>query len=147
MGGNRSKGNKKGLRYFETSARENGCKVVVVLKETDTLLRVEREERCPMVSVKSRQHYPEEFRADAVKLVLEGGYTCAEAGRRLGISANNVSKWVRLHRREAIESAGSGVSSRELEAENRRLRQEIKRLEMEREILKKAAAFFANESN
>ncbi len=85
---------------------------------------------------------------DAVRLVLEGGYTCAEVGRRLGISANNVNKWVRLHRREVSESADGGLSrERELEAENRRLRQEIKRLEMEREILKKAAAFFAKESN
>ena len=70
-----------------------------------------------MVSVKSRQHYTEEFRADAVKLVLESGYTCAEVGRRLGISSNNVTKWVRLHRREAAGSAGGCVSSRELEAD------------------------------
>lgn len=82
-----------------------------------------------------------------MKLILEGGYSCVQVGRRLGISGNNVTKWVRLYRREEAERESGRPARRELEVENQRLRQEIKRLEMEREILKKAAPFFAKESN
>ena len=96
---------------------------------------------------KSRQRYTAEFKADAVRLVVEQDYSCAEAARRLGISANNVVRWVRQHR-EQQEAADQGMPSpQDLKAELRRLRKEIERLRMEREILKKAAAFFANESD
>ena len=67
-------------------------------------------------------------------------------GRRLGINQSNVSRWVREHRRDEQELAEGGIPPKELEAEIRRLRKENQRLEMEREILKKATAFFAKES-
>ena len=95
----------------------------------------------------TRQKYTKEFKEDAVKLVLEQGYSSTEAGRRLGIHSTNISRWIREFRREQEDIAEGGVTRRELEEENRRLRKENKRLEMEREILKKAAAFFAKESS
>jgi len=95
----------------------------------------------------TRQKYTKEFKEDAVKLVLEQGYSSTEAGRRLGIHSTNISRWIGEFRREQEDIAEGGVTRRELEEENRRLRKENKRLEMEREILKKAAAFFAKESS
>ena len=100
-----------------------------------------------MIERRKRPNYTSEFKQDAVKLVEEHGYTCREVAQRLGIASSNVTRWVRLHRDEEQEMSESGVTSRELEAEIRRLRKENQRLEMEREILRKAAAFFAKESN
>jgi transposase len=70
----------------------------------------------------------------------------AKVGRRLGIASSNVTRWMLLHRHDQEDICESGVTRRNLEAENRRLRKENKRLQMEREILKKTAAFFAKES-
>lgn len=95
---------------------------------------------------RKRPNYTEEFKKDAVNLVLEHGYNCHEAARRLGIPASNVSRWVRQHRQDQQGINESGVSARELQAEIRRLKKENQQLEMERDILKKAAAFFAKES-
>ncbi len=99
-----------------------------------------------MNAPRSRRRFTQEFKDDAVSLVTDQGYSCAEVARRLGVSDNNVNRWVREYRqRNDIESA-DGLSRDEIEAELKRLRKENKRLEMERDILKKAAAFFANES-
>ena len=95
----------------------------------------------------TRQNFTKAFREDAIKLVMEQGYSCSEAGRRLGIHSSNISRWVREFHHDQEDIAEGGVPRRELEEENRRLRKENKRLEMEREILKKAAAFFAKESS
>lgn len=94
-----------------------------------------------------RQRYTDEFKADAVSLVTDHGYSCAEAARRLGINPNNVNRWVRAHRDQQDHAVRGEPSSKELQAEIQRLRKENKRLQMEREILKKAAAFFAKESD
>lgn len=91
---------------------------------------------------KQRNDFTNEFKNDAVKLVTEQGYTATEVGRRLGVHHSNVSRWVREHRRRLENPANTP----DLESEVKRLRKENKRLLMEREILKKAAAFFANES-
>lgn len=100
-----------------------------------------------MNTPRKRQRYTAEFKSDAVKLVVEHGYSCSEAARRLGVASNNVVRWVRQHRDKA-EAAEQGLPSpQNLHAEIRRLRKENERLRMEREILKKAAAFFANESD
>ena len=95
---------------------------------------------------RNRQHYTKEFKNDAVKLVVEQGYSCNEVGRRLGINQTNVSRWAREYRQENDPSVDGGASRNELESEVKRLRKENQRLQMEREILKKAAAFFAKES-
>jgi len=93
-----------------------------------------------------RQNYTKEFKSDAVKLVLENAYSANEAARRLGINQTNVSRWVREYRQENEPSIEGGATRSELESELKRLRKENQRLQMEREILKKAAAFFAKES-
>ena len=80
-------------------------------------------------------------------MVIEQGYSSNEVGRRLGINQTNASRWVREYRQENEPSVNGGATRNELEAEVKRLRKETQRLRMEREILKKAAAFFANESN
>ena len=95
---------------------------------------------------RKRPKYTKEFREDAVKLVIEQGYSSNEAGRRLGVSQSNISRWVREYRKDQEDMANGGVTRKELEDKIRRLEKENRRLEMEREILKKAAAFFANES-
>ena len=94
---------------------------------------------------RTRQKYTKEFKNDAVKLVIKQGYSTNKVGRRLGISQTSVSRWVREYRQENELSVNGGATRSELENEVKRLHKENLRLRMEREILKKAAAFFANE--
>ncbi len=96
---------------------------------------------------RDRKHYTKEFKNDAVKLVVEQGYSSNEVGRRLGVNQTNVSRWVREYRQENDPPVDGAASRSELEVENKRLRKENQRLQMERDILKKAAAFFAKESS
>jgi transposase len=88
--------------------------------------------------------YTDEFKQEAIKLVTEQGYKIAEAARSLGIHENLLGKWKRRS-----EARNAGVSQGSLQDDERteleRLRAENRRLLMERDILKKAAAFFANE--
>jgi transposase len=76
----------------------------------------------------------------AVKLVNEQGYTVSQAAKSLGVDPNSVRWWVKALSSDVAPS-GEGAMAAEL----RRLRQENARLLMEREILKKAAQFFAKE--
>jgi transposase len=85
-----------------------------------------------------RRTYTPEFKVEAVKLVAEKGYSVAEAARSLGIHETLLRSW-----KQAFP--GQGKLS-PLEDELRRLRAENKRLLAERDILKKAAAFFAKEA-
>lgn len=88
--------------------------------------------------------YTEEFKQEAIKLVTQQGYKIAEAARSLGINENLLGKWKR--RSEASNGdASQGSLPGDERAELERLRAENRRLLMERDILKKAAAFFANE--
>ena len=90
----------------------------------------------------ARRKFTREFKASAVKLVNEQGYSPAEAARSLGIDPGNVRNWLEQLGAEAgLAPRGEGA----LKAELRRLRKENAQLLMEREILKKAAAFFAKE--
>lgn len=96
---------------------------------------------------KQRRTHSAEFKREAVSLVTEQGYTCAAAGRSLGINGTLIGRWKRELETDAAEAfPGKGKRTaeqqriHELEAENRRLR-------MEKEILKKATAFFAKESS
>ena len=88
------------------------------------------------------KEYTIEFKQEAVNLVKEKGYSQAEAGRSLGISPKNISRWIRELAHP--KSAASKRLNPEQE-EIKRLTKENQRLKLEREILKKAAAFFANE--
>ena len=90
---------------------------------------------------KKRRNYTKEFKEEAVRLITEEGYSYAEAGRNLGVYPNLLSRWKREF--EGVEiNPGSAAA---MQAELKRLRKENKRLKLEREILKKAAAFFAKE--
>jgi transposase len=100
-----------------------------------------------MSKKRKQQKYPEQFKADAVNLVLNQNYSRSEVGRRLGIHQATIARWVREHKQETEETANGRPSSRQLQEEVKRLKKENKRLTMEREILKKAAAFFAKESS
>jgi transposase len=95
----------------------------------------------------TRQRFTRQFKDDAVRMVLENGYSCEETGRRLGVHGNNINRWVHQYQARNEAPADSGLSREQLEAELKRLRRENRRLEMEREILKKATAFFAKESS
>jgi transposase len=96
---------------------------------------------------KQRRTHNREFKKEAVALVVEHGYSYAEAGRSLGVNGALISRWRRQLDESATEAfPGKGKRSaerqriHELETENRRLR-------MEKDILKKATAFFAKESS
>lgn len=89
-----------------------------------------------------RRKFTREFKLSAVKLVTEQGYSIAEAAKSLGIDPANVRGWVdKFSDEEGMAPSGEGAMAAEL----RRLRKENARLLMEREILKKAAQFFAKE--
>ena len=93
-----------------------------------------------------RIHYSKQFKVDAVKLVTEQGYNVSEAARNLGIHHSSLRRWKKQLDADGNQAfPGKGHMTTEKE-ELYRLRKENKRLRMEREILKKAAAFFANES-
>ena len=90
-----------------------------------------------------RQHkrYSAEFKQEAVGLVTEQGYSVAEAARSLGIRSNLLYRW-----KQHLEASKEGaVLTADERAELLLLRKEVKRLRMEKEILKKASAFFAKE--
>lgn len=92
----------------------------------------------------ARRKFTREFKVSAVKLVSEQGYTVAEAAKSLGVDATSLRGWLKKFASEP-GAAPSGEAA--LQAELRRLREENKRLTMEREILKKATAFFAKHQN
>ncbi len=88
--------------------------------------------------------YPEEFKREAVELLRAGGRPLAQIARELGVSTESLRLWRKQAQIDAGERAGTTSEERE---ELRRLRRENRRLEQEREILKKAAAFFARETD
>jgi transposase len=95
---------------------------------------------------RQRRHHSPEFKREAVALVVEHGYSCAAAGRSLGVNGALIGRWkdeLEAQAGEAFPGRGNRPTEQqrihELESENRRLR-------MERGILKKATAFFAKES-
>lgn len=93
-----------------------------------------------------RRSYTDEFKREAVKLVTEKGYSVAEAARSLDIGETLLRSW-----KQALEAKGDQAfpghgNLPAAEEELRQLRAENKRLLMERDILKKATAFFAREA-
>ncbi|SEL32895.1 transposase [Ectothiorhodospira marina] len=96
------------------------------------------------MSKKARRRYTAEFKAEAVALVERQEYGVAEAARSLGINRSLLDRWMRKEReRQSPQHDQQEGQAEELE----RLREENRKLRMEKEILKKAAAFFAKESN
>lgn len=90
------------------------------------------------------KRYTREFKLEAARLVVEHGYTFKEAAQRLGATDWSIRQWVKKFRQSG-ELPGIDVAQPEAE-EMRRLRKENKRLQLENEILKKAAAYFAKDS-
>lgn len=86
-------------------------------------------------------NYSDEFKRDAVQQIRVRGYPVREVSLHLGVSAHSLYKWMKLFAEPAPKA--SGVDH---EAENRRLKRELARVTEARDILKKATAYFARES-
>ena len=97
--------------------------------------------------MKTRKNYPKEFKLDAISLVLDQEYTRAEAARSLEINSNLIARWIKEYKADDTGQAfrGNGKLTPE-QAEMRRLKEENKRLRMEKDVLKKAMVFFAKET-
>lgn len=93
--------------------------------------------------MKDRKQYTKEFKEGAARLVTEQGRTVADAAKSLGVSPWTMSRWVRAVKGEGSEAFRGHGQRPSLEQENFELRRQVKQLEEEREILKKAAAYFA----
>jgi transposase len=89
----------------------------------------------------SRQRYPEEFKIEAVKQVTEKGKPVADVAQRLGMSVHSFYAWIKLYSKPQAQRQQDD----DQQAELRQLRSELKRVAEERDILKKAAAYFAKE--
>ena len=87
--------------------------------------------------------FGDEFKRDAVRLVRTTGRTCADVARELGMNRETLRTWVREAETENSES-GVGLATAERD-ELARLRKRVAELEIEKEILRKAAAYFAKE--
>ena len=91
--------------------------------------------------------YTKEFRLEAVKLVTDGGLSILEASRRLSLSPSTLNNWVKAYKAGKLEELGKNhrqLSDKEMEMA--RLKRELAEVKMERDILKKAAAYFAKGS-
>jgi len=94
-----------------------------------------------MTTKRVKKTYTKEFKEEAVSLVLDQGYSVTEAANSLGVTTKVIYNW-----KQKIEEQKSGaLLSDDERTELIKLRKENKRLLMEREILKKASAFFAKE--
>ena len=93
---------------------------------------------------KKRRSFSKEYKLEAVKLVKEGGMAISTAAQDLGICETSLRRWVDQFEVDQGKGSAGATTSQEKE-ELRRLRRENRQLRMEREILKKATAFFAKE--
>jgi transposase len=91
--------------------------------------------------------YTKQFREQAVKLVTEQGYTPGRAARELGIPDTTLESWLKKigYRRAPLVEAPLAEDPRVLAIQVRQLQKQVRELEMEKEILKKATAYFANQ--
>lgn len=90
----------------------------------------------------SAKRYPEEFKLAAVRQITEGGYAVSEVARRLDVTVDSLYAWVKKY---GPDAAAYQIKSAE-QAELTQLRKELKRVTEERDLLKKAAAYFAKQS-
>lgn len=95
---------------------------------------------------KKKTKFTKEFKTEAIKLVKKEGYTQAEVAKNLGIDARNLSRWIQESIPEKQVAKPVSLLSMHEQEELQQLRKDVKRLRMERDILKKATAFFANEN-
>lgn len=94
---------------------------------------------------RKRRVYTPEFKADAVRLCTAGGKTIGEVTKQYELTETTLREWVKRAEADAGKATDGTLTSAE-RAELSELRRRVKRLEMERDILKKATAFFAKES-
>ncbi len=91
-----------------------------------------------------RKNYTHEFKLEAAKLVVEYGYSVRQAAEHLGVSDKSIRDWIQQFQQQGLlttEGPGQAIAD-----ELKQLRAEVKRLRMERDILKKATVYFAKES-
>jgi transposase len=86
------------------------------------------------------KRYPEEFKIEAVKQVTIGGHSVADVAKRLGTSSHSLYAWIKRYGPNSEQYQKQANES----AEIRRLQKELKRVTEERDLLKKAAAYFAS---
>jgi transposase len=91
----------------------------------------------------STQRFTPEFKEEAVRQVVERGYSVAEVSARLGVSAHSLYKWVKSIKPDKTEKQAAELI--EAKSESLKLRAQLRRTEDERDILKKAARYFAKE--
>ena len=90
----------------------------------------------------SKKRYSEEFKIEAVKQITDGGYAVADVARRLGTTSHSLYTW----RKKYGNGSQQTVQNSKQQAEINRLKAELRRVTEERDILKKAAVYFAKES-
>ena len=90
----------------------------------------------------SNKRYPDEFKIEAVKQVVEYGHSVADVATRLGVTTHSLYAWIKKFGPDSAEHAAAAAE----QAEIKRLKKELKRVTDERDILKKAAAYFAKQS-
>jgi len=98
-----------------------------------------------MNNQKKQNYYTPEFKESAVKLAIESDQPVSKTAEELGVNTNTLHTWISKYRGPQVQKAGP-VREEHLYDELKRLRKENKRLTEERDILKKAAAYFAKES-
>jgi transposase len=91
----------------------------------------------------SNQRYTPEFKDEAVRQVVERGYRVSEVAERLGVSTNSLHKWVKAVK--PTRSDRQAAELNEAKKEILKLRADLRRVEEERDILKKAARYFAGQ--
>jgi len=96
--------------------------------------------------VMQRRKFSREFKVEAVKLVRERGVSVAQAGRDLGVHENVLRKWVKEFGSDPVQAFPGHRQMKPEQLEIERLRREVAKLKAERDILKKAAAYFAKEA-
>ncbi len=89
----------------------------------------------------SRKRYPDEFKMEAVKQVIDRGHSVADVAGRLGMTTHSLYAWIKKYGPDSVEHNAKTDD----QAEIRRLKKELKRTTEERDLLKKAAVYFANQ--
>ena len=89
----------------------------------------------------SAKRYPEEFKIEAVRQVVDRGYSVAEVAARLGVTTHSLYSWLRRYGPDKEKAAAEEETQKEL----RRLQEQLRRVTEERDILKKAVRYLAND--
>ena len=98
-----------------------------------------------MSTMNTRSKYDDEFKKDAVRLLISSGRTVKAVAEELGIERSNLGRWRQTHLESLdIKATTTGITPADLERENRRLRKELAYAEEQRDILKKACGILSD---